>query len=293
MTDKLTPRTLAGLEVKKVEERSTYFNILFYGESGVGKTTLAGSASMVPEMSPVLVVDIEGGTESLKHAYPDVDVVRVTNWKDMQKVYDVLHSGEHEYKTVILDSLTEIQKFNMYNIMASVIQQRPNQDEDVPSMREWGINLEQMRRFVRAFRDLNIHTIFTALSRSDKDAKTGITSIQPSLSGKLAGEVAAFLDIVCYAYVKQIGDGEDIAFKRLLLTSKTESHVAKDRSGRLPTVIEDPTMAKLFDLMTIKKVIQDELPIVPEAIEVPTETPDELPVISTPTITNKETETKK
>lgn len=246
----LTPRTLAGLEIKKVEERSSFFNILIYGDSGVGKTTLAGSADLVPEMSPVLVIDIEGGTESLKHSYPNVDMIRITSWKSMQDVYNELHLGNTGYKTVILDSLTEIQKFNMYAIMADVIKGRPNQDEDVPSMREWGINLEQIRRFVRGFRDLDMHTIFTALAKTDKDMKTGIISTKPSLSGKMADEVAAFVDIVTYYYVKQIGSGEEAEFQRLLLTSKTDQIVAKDRSGRLPMVIQQPTMRTIFDLMT-------------------------------------------
>lgn len=253
MGEALTPKSIAGLRISPVQERSSYFNMLFYGDSGVGKTTLAGSADDVPQMRPVLVVDIEGGTESLKHSYPDVDVVRVTTWKEMQAVYDVLHSGNHEYKTIILDSLTEIQKFNMYEIMHQLTQMRPDLDPDVPGMREWGKNLEQIRKFVRGFRDLELHTIFTSLAKTDKDQKTGITTTQPSLSGKMAGEVAAFLDVVCYYYVKQIGDGDDAEYKRMLLTQKTDQYVAKDRSGRLPMVIESPTMKSIYDLMTTTK----------------------------------------
>lgn len=249
-TSTLTPKSLGGLQVQTVQERSPFYNILVYGDSGTGKTTLAGSADEVPSMRPVLFVDIEGGTESLRHSYPDVHTVRVTTWKEMQEVYDVLYSGEHDYSTVVLDSLTEIQKFNMYTIMDTLTQKRPDLDPDVPGMREWGKNLEQMRKFVRGFRDLEMHTIFTALNTTDKDQKTGLTTMKPQLSGKLANEVAAFLDIVMYYYVKQIGAGEDAEFKRLLLTQKTDSQVAKDRSGRLPMVIEDPSMAKIHSLMT-------------------------------------------
>lgn len=251
----LTQRTLAGLPVQKVQERSSYFNMLIYGESGTGKTTLAGSADMVPNMRPVLFIDIEGGTESLRHSYPEVDTVRVQNWKEMQDVYNFLYEGDHEYQTVVLDSLTEIQKFNMYQIMSDLMQKRPDLDPDVPGMREWGKNLEQIRRMVRGFRDLEMHTIFTALSKSEKNQKTGATSTMPSLSGKLASEVAAFLDVVVYYYVKQIGDGSDAEFKRLLLAQKTDDVIAKDRSGKLPMIIEGPTMSEIFRLMTTKKSI--------------------------------------
>lgn len=249
-TATLTERTLGGLPVRRVEERSAYYNILIYGDSGTGKTVLAGSADEVPSMRPVLFVDIEGGTESLRDFYPDVETVRVTNWKEMQHVYDVLHDGDHDYRTVVLDSLTEIQKFNMYTIMNDLTQKRPDLDPDVPGMREWGKNLEQMRKFVRAFRDLEMHTIFTALNMTDKDQKTGQITMKPSLSGKLANEVAAFLDVVVYYYVKQIGSGEDAEFKRLLLSQKTDAQVAKDRSNRLPMIVEDPSMKLIHELMS-------------------------------------------
>jgi hypothetical protein len=226
--------------------------MLVYGESGTGKTTLAGSADEVPQMRPVLVIDIEGGTESLRHSYPEVEVIRVTNWQEMGNVYGALYAGDHGFNTVILDSLTEIMKFSMYQIMGDLVMKgRKSQEEvdpDVPGMREWGKNIEQIRRFVRGFRDLPINTIFTALVKAEKDAKSGITTFYPSLSGKVAGEVAAFLDIVLYYYVKDLSD-EEGGQKRLLLTRRTERAIAKDRSGRLPMVIESPTMKQLYNLM--------------------------------------------
>lgn len=245
----LTQESLGGLKVHTVAKRQQYINMLVYGDSGVGKTMLAGSADASPDLRPCLMIDFEGGTESLVRTYPDVEQVRVESWKQMQTVYDELHRGKHGYRTVILDSLTEIQKFNMYSIMEELINNRPDLDPDVPGMREWGKNLEQMRKFVRGFRDLKMNTIFTALAKTDKNEKTGMVTTLPSLSGKLSGEVAAFLDIVCYYYVKRIGTGEDAEEKRLLLTKKTETIIAKDRTQRLPIVVENPTMQNLFDLI--------------------------------------------
>jgi len=241
----LTPRTLGGLRVQAVQDRPSTINMLVYGDPGAGKTVFAGSADEVPELRRVVFIDIEGGTYSLKAFHPDVEVVRVETWLELQEVYDELHRGKHDYQTVVLDSLTEIQKFSMYNIMQDLIRTEPQRDPDIPSMREWGKNIEQIRRFVRGFRDLPVNTIFTALAKADRNPRTGITTKKPYLSGKLADEIAGFLDIVVYAYTKDI-DGEN---KRLMLTGATDEMVAKDRSNKLPLVIENPTMKSVYELI--------------------------------------------
>src|SRR6266481_6039909 len=163
----------------------------------------------------------------------------------MQTLYNELHGGRHPYKTIIVDSLTETQKFSMYTIMVDVVTKDEDRDPDIPSVREWGKNIEQTRRFVRAFRDLPVNCLFTALVKTDKD-KDGRMSKKPYLSGKLADEVAAFLDIVVYYYVKNVRVGDAIEQKRLLLTSATDANIAKDRTGRLPQIIESPTMSDIF-----------------------------------------------
>jgi hypothetical protein len=261
---KLSPgRTIGGIKTEKVGNKNPALNILIYGQSGTGKTTLCGSSDDVPEMRNVLVVDLEGGTESLRNNYGDVDTVRVKSWKEMQAVYDELHRGQHGYNTVVIDSLTECQKFNMYTIMQNLVNKKTDEgkevDPDIPSVREWGKNIEQMRKFVRAFRDLPMHTIFTCLEQTKVDEKTGAVQIKPMLSGKLADEVAAFLDVVLYYYVKEMPaqDGEEPELKRILLSRKTARHTAKDRTGKLPMLMVDPNMQSIYDLMYKPQPVAD------------------------------------
>jgi phage nucleotide-binding protein len=240
-----TAEVIAGLPIQRPRLREDFINLLVYGEPGIGKTILLGSADDVPEMRPVLIMDVEGGTFSLRDRNPDVDIVRVTTWKEVQDVYDELQAGRTTYRTVVLDSLTEIQKFSMYQIMIDTKIRKPEADPDVPSMHDWSKNIEQIRRFVRAFRDLPMNALFTALAKSDRNPKTGIVTKQPYLSGKLSSEVAGFLDIVVYMYTKN--DGENL--RRLLLTGATDEYIAKDRSGRLPLVVEEPTMKNLHQII--------------------------------------------
>jgi hypothetical protein len=225
-----------------VSQKAPLVNMLVYGQSGIGKTQLCGSSDAVPEMRRVLLVDVEGGTLTLRDTYPDVETIRVKSWTDMQKVYDELYTGRHEFSTIVIDSLTEVQKMSMDNVMRKLVEEHEERDADVPGLREWNINLEQTRKFVRAFRDLPVNTIFTALEKTEKNNRTGNIRRKPSLSGKLADEVAGFLDIVVYYFAKEV-EGEN---RRVLLCGQTEDTVAKDRSNNLDLSILEPTMSIIW-----------------------------------------------
>lgn len=236
---------IADLPIHRVNEAEPRINMLIYGESGIGKTRLAGSADAVPQLRRILLIDVEGGTLTLRDTFPDVETVRVKSWQDMQRVYEALFDGKHDFTTLVVDSLTEVQKMSMDGIMRKLVEEYEERSAEVPGLREWNINLEQTRKFVRAFRDLPMNTIFTALLKTDKNPRTGAIKRKPSLSGKLADEISGFLDIVVYLYAKEI-DQEN---KRILLCGQTEDTVAKDRSNNLPLTMEDPTMAKIWQTL--------------------------------------------
>lgn len=245
-TETLTTKSLGGLKVNTVIEQEPYTNLLVYGDPGVGKTVLAGSASEVEVLSPVLYLDIEGGTLALRKRYPNVDVIRVRSFDELGKVYTELRQGKSGYKTVVVDSLTEAQKFGMYSIMEAAVKKDSDRDPDLPGIGEWGKNTEQIRRFVRAFRDLPMNTIFICLAATEV-AKNGNRKEKPSLSAKLSNEIAGFLDIVLYMYLKQNEDDQQM---RLVCSLATDSVVAKDRTDQLPPVLEEPTMKAIYGYIT-------------------------------------------
>jgi hypothetical protein len=115
-------------------------------------------------------------------------------------------------------------------------------DIDVPSQREWGKSLEHTRAIVRAFRDLPCNTILTALA-ADKSEDGKVIEIFPSLPGKARNEIPGFMDIVGYYYAQQQGP---TTVRRLQL-AKTRKVSAKDRTGMLGEMMEEPTIPAIFD----------------------------------------------
>jgi hypothetical protein len=241
VTQVLTPTSFAGLTVEKPRTQTPYINMLVYGRSSVGKTTLAGSADAVPAMRKVLFVDVEGGTLSLRKTdYGGVDVIRITDYQQFGDLYPALLAGNHDYQTIILDSLTEIQELCMREIMRQMKEDPDNleRDPDVPGMYEWNKSEKQVKRLIRAFRDLPMNVIFTALMKEDKDPKTGVVMKLPDLPGKQAHRVAALFDVVLYYTIIE-NEGSQ---RRVVASTAMTNTVAKNRgSDKLPPILDVPT----------------------------------------------------
>lgn len=242
------PVSVGGIVPTTVSDTVFNYNMLIFGDYGAGKTVFAGSAMDVPDLSPVLFLDVEGGTLSLKTRSPNVHVIRITDPAQVTKVWQDLRKGNHPYKTVVIDSLTELHKLIIRYIMLDVMENddKDNRDEDVPSMREYLKATEQVRRICRRYRDLPLNSVFTALITEEEDDQRKKKYKKINLSRKLAGEVGGFFDEVFYIYLKEIDNVE----KRLMLTRRTEEIGAKDRSDTLPPVVEDPTMELVFEYFT-------------------------------------------
>lgn len=199
----------------------------------------------------MLVLDIEAGSATLRNR-PDVDVKPIRSVTQMSEVYDELErdaqGGKPYYKSVGIDSLTELQKLDMLDIMRAVKKKDPDRDIEVPSMREWGKSGDHMRKIVRMYRDLPYNVFFTCLIATDKDDATGAITYHCDLPGKLKVQIPGFLDVVGYLDTNEVkGEGNETVLQRRLLVQPTKRYDAKDRLGVGGPIIEDPTIPKLFD----------------------------------------------
>lgn len=223
-----------------------FLNLLVYGEPGAGKTYLAGTAQDHPKTSPMLVLDVEGGTTTLRHR-SDIDVIQVRSMQQVIDIHNKLYvENNGYYKTVVIDSLTELQKLDMFDIMKELTDRRPDRDPDVPDVREWGKTGVHMRTIVRAFRDLPMNTILTALADPQKDS-TGVVTLYPSVPGKMRTELAGFFDVVGYLYTNP-GE-EEGTIQRIIQVVGTQRVIAKDRTATLGLYLQDPSIPQMFDLI--------------------------------------------
>lgn len=264
------PKPFKLSSTKSVER---YLKMMIYGDYGTGKTTFAGSSEDVKGMKDVLVIDAESGNLSL--ANRNIDVIPVREYSQFARVHEFLRlhckyrdeknkealikletmfrdeevATPKVWRTVVIDSLSEVQKYCMYQLLGIKIgEQKLDLLPDSPEFKEWGQSAEMIRLLVRSFRDLPMNVIFVCSQRVEQDEQKKM-HYGPALPGKLANEVQGFLDVVGYLAVDNRQTQEGLITTRRLFIQPSKVYQAKNRLTQAPVAyIDDPTMQKLIDL---------------------------------------------
>lgn len=247
MTATLTPGKLGGLKTRKASDDRSLPSVCIYGGPGTGKTTLAASSFDVPDMNPVLHLNIENGTQSISGIYPNLDIVDIDRFSQLQSVYNELYKGQDfdaqtcaGYRTVILDNVTEGQKKGMEHIFQAekLAAQGINFTEFAMATFAnggWNQSSEQMRKMIRAFRELPCYVIIVAWE-TDIEKSESRHLWTPSFTSKVAQEMPGMVNDVYRLTISVDGAS------RMLQTNRTRDVVAKDRTRKLPYRLENPTM---------------------------------------------------
>lgn len=244
----------------KAQDGKLGLKMMVYGPPGVGKTVFLSSVVDDERTFPALMLDLEAGTLSIRSKIrvleydqlgkPEkgyLDTYRVRGWNDMVRVYDDLWAGKLPYKTLVVDSLSEINQMNLIHVATKGAQQRPSLKQTVvPEIRDYLISNTTMTELLRGLRDLeSLHVICTALQEAEKTEEDAVIQIQPLLSGKLSRRALALFDIVGHMSV------DSVSKKRVLVCQPTARVIAKDRTegGKLGGKVENPTVSKILDLI--------------------------------------------
>jgi phage nucleotide-binding protein len=215
-------------KVYKLQTTIEKTNTVIYGYEGVGKTLLAATAGLHPDMSDVLVLNVEGGMTSAI-GLPNIRVVDVRCAQDLDEVLQALIAKDppKEYKgvqTVVIDSITELQTVLLTEIASN--DPKAKSPDDI-HLAHYGKNTAHMKRMTRLFRDLPINVVVTALVRNVyPPTATDVrlikpVEVMPALTEKLAASVMGYVDNVWYMYVDE--------GQRYLLTQPSKPYRAKTR----------------------------------------------------------------
>lgn len=227
-------------------EDVTFLKALIFGPPGHGKTTLLGTAQEDERTHPMLLLDFEGGVQSLVGL--DIDVARIKTWDDYNEAYKIASKGE--YRSLGIDSISETHVFALLDILDKEGPQR--RDPDLLQQGDYGKALVIMRRLLREFRDLDLHVFYTALSKDDVDPREG-TVKKPSLSGALAEEVPGMMAISGYLAVTENDEGETIRSLLLQNYPKVRTKVRSAWKEIAPDEIHEPSVTKILDALNFAK----------------------------------------
>lgn len=207
--------------------------LFVYGESGVGKTTLASTLN-----EPTLFVSMEGGVAAIDdYDIPLVDCTVDDNKnllsipKRLEKfnsVYEYILQPEQrqKFKWIFIDSLSEIAQ-NLIEFHKFTMQRK--------GFDLWGEVGSDLRQIVKKWRDVPYYNVvFVALSEQEKDGED-VRFHHVGLPGKFSQQVFGYFDQVLFFYKWKDENGK---LQRKLFTSTGEKFVAKDRSGKLDPMME-------------------------------------------------------
>lgn len=150
--------------------------------------------------------------------------VSVRDWATFDAAHQWLASGRHQFKSVVLDSFTELQK-RLVDAISGINQ---------PTMQQWGEVLRRMEDKARAFRDLAVSSDNTleavvAICLSHKRDE----QVRPFVKGSLELSLPGFFDVVAFLYTAQDDATGSINHQGLLVPMN--GIIAKDRTNVLIT----------------------------------------------------------
>jgi hypothetical protein len=208
---------------------------LVYGESGAGKTVFASTWP-----SPVFL-DIDKGMSSITKPVYRMDI---NSWQDLQDAAIFLQNEQHPFKTVIIDSANEIQYLAMQNVLKTYTSVRRSYDS-LPAVSDYGKSLSDFDSLTRYFRALPLNVVFIA-QVAPREAEGDV--VFPQLVGKnTANNLSRMMDCIGYLY-KVEGSAQEA--KTRVMVFDAVNYVTKDRSGRLPQTLSNPTYDRLLQYWT-------------------------------------------
>lgn len=227
--------------IKKVASTGRPNSIAIIGTFKAGKTTLAASAVEIPALKAsgkeVLILESETGTASIADDYPDVNLFSITTAGGFNRAVNELLTRPHNYGVVIFDTMDKFQEY----VIASEV------DGASDTRAGWAIVKRWVTETTWRLHKSGMLAIFLYHEDDVKNERSGEVKTSFKLQGNAKKDLGQIFDIIARLDVRR---GEDGEYHRYLQLGPAEGQITGSRYERkLPNVMIDPTMAKIFELL--------------------------------------------
>lgn len=205
--------------------------IMLYGDSGAGKTFLAGSAQDVPDMADVLVANIDKGVATLL-SRGDIQTTDIAGAGSLEELLWMMVRKDPavaSIKTLVLDGGSELQKLDLQEIADGAAKGKSDRDRDLNQLNDYMKNKNRLLRVFRMARDIpGITLIITAWAQKKypgDNKSADPTVIQPEMTDSVRSTLVGYMDDVWY--VKHDAKSDN----RFVFTSSVGPVFAKTRDS--------------------------------------------------------------
>ena len=218
---------ITGAKVEKPRRLDEKVSALVFGGKGSGKTSLLGSISEVPEMSPVGILATEHGTSVLAETYPEVDVITVKEYETANAVIGAFVAGDTPWKTFCIDTFYKLQ-------------QLMKRDSDESGYGLWGYIADESEKIINALHETRAgNFVFTTHAERLQDDTGKILTVPTFLGKKSLIEVLKPIDEMYFLSARTDGT-------RTVQTRPNGRNEASTRAVKMPMELADPTWADLY-----------------------------------------------
>jgi hypothetical protein len=218
-----------ALPTEKTPPRSKLadLTVLIYGLPKIGKSTWCSKSE------GALFLATEPGLNSL-----DVYQVPITTWAELLAACAEIAKGEHQFKTVVLDTVD-----NAYRMCADHINAKfkVEYEGDLEYGKGWALIRNEFQRVLTKLASLpsGLFLVSHAEEKEVQAATKTYTRVRPTLPDKARKIIIGMADLIIYANVETSVDENGKAVgRRLLHTKPSQYWEAGDRTGRLPETLD-------------------------------------------------------
>lgn len=237
---------------------------VFYGRAGSGKTTLAGSFP-----GPILVLDCKDDGDDSISDVAGAKVMDITETQDLETAYWWLVENPTAYKTVVIDTVTQLQQIKVEEIAAKKnLKGKAAGDWGTMTKQDWGDVASYLKTWITNYRDLPMEVVFIAQDRvfnvgDDEEGADGQLNpeVGPRLSPSVMSHLCAAVSVIGNTFIRSRivktkikGRTHEKEVKEYCLRlGPSASYITKFRKPKqieLPDFLVDPTFEEILD--TIK-----------------------------------------